>query len=91
MIRQGLQDFSITRARVKWGIPVPEEPSHVFYVWMDALINYITALGYADARRARSPGARRRRRERSASESCARSHRGAAFRRLAIVGHALSG
>jgi methionyl-tRNA synthetase len=33
---------------VKWGIPVPEEPAHVFYVWMDALANYITALGFAD-------------------------------------------
>jgi methionyl-tRNA synthetase len=48
VIRQGLQDFSISRARVKWGIPVPEEPAHVFYVWMDALANYITALGYAE-------------------------------------------
>ncbi|HUG53544.1 MAG TPA: methionine--tRNA ligase [Vicinamibacteria bacterium] len=48
VIRQGLKDFSISRARVKWGIPVPEEPSHVFYVWMDALANYITALGFAD-------------------------------------------
>ena len=45
---QGLKDFSVSRARVKWGIPVPEEPSHVFYVWMDALANYITALGFAD-------------------------------------------
>jgi methionyl-tRNA synthetase len=48
VIRQGLQDFSISRARVKWGIPVPEDPGHVFYVWMDALANYVTALGYAD-------------------------------------------
>ena len=48
VIRDGLKDFSISRARVKWGIPVPEEPSHVFYVWMDALANYITALGFAD-------------------------------------------
>ncbi len=48
MIRQGLKDASISRAHVKWGIPVPEEPSHVFYVWMDALANYITALGFAD-------------------------------------------
>ena len=47
VVGQGLQDFSISRARVKWGIPVPEEPSHVFYVWMDALANYVTALGYA--------------------------------------------
>jgi methionyl-tRNA synthetase len=45
-IRQGLQDFSISRARVRWGIPVPDEPGHVFYVWIDALANYITALGF---------------------------------------------
>jgi methionyl-tRNA synthetase len=48
VLKQGLQDFSVSRAHVKWGIPVPEEPSHVFYVWVDALSNYITALGYAD-------------------------------------------
>jgi methionyl-tRNA synthetase len=48
VIRDGLKDFSISRARVKWGITVPEDPSHVFYVWMDALANYVTALGLAD-------------------------------------------
>ena len=48
VLRQGLQDFSVTRARVKWGIPVPEQPDHVLYVWLDALLNYITALGFAD-------------------------------------------
>jgi methionyl-tRNA synthetase len=48
VIRQGLKDFSVSRARVKWGIPVPEEPDHVLYVWVDALSNYITALGFAD-------------------------------------------
>ena len=48
VIRQGLQDFSVSRARVKWGIAVPEEPDHVLYVWIDALSNYITALGFAD-------------------------------------------
>lgn len=47
-VRSGLEDFSISRARVKWGIPVPEQPEHVFYVWMDALANYITALGFAE-------------------------------------------
>jgi methionyl-tRNA synthetase len=47
VLKQGLKDVSISRARVKWGIHVPEEPSHVFYVWMDALANYITALGFA--------------------------------------------
>lgn len=48
VVRQGLQDFSISRARVKWGIPIPEDPGHVFYVWVDALSNYVTALGFAD-------------------------------------------
>ena len=48
VVKQGLQDFSISRARVKWGIPIPDDPSHVFYVWVEALSNYITALGYAD-------------------------------------------
>ena len=48
VIRQGLKDLSVSRARVKWGIPVPEQPDHVLYVWVDALSNYITALGYAD-------------------------------------------
>jgi methionyl-tRNA synthetase len=46
VIGQGLKDFSISRARVKWGIPVPEQPDHVIYVWLDALCNYITALGF---------------------------------------------
>ena len=48
VMKQGLQDFSISRARVKWGIQIPDDPSHVFYVWVDALSNYITAIGYAD-------------------------------------------
>jgi methionyl-tRNA synthetase len=48
VIRQGLKDFSISRARVKWGIAVPEQPDHVLYVWVDALSNYLTALGFAD-------------------------------------------
>jgi methionyl-tRNA synthetase len=48
VIRQGLKDFSVSRARVKWGIPVPEQPDHVLYVWIDALSNYVTALGFAD-------------------------------------------
>jgi methionyl-tRNA synthetase len=48
VIKQGLKDSSVSRARVKWGIPVPEQPDHVLYVWVDALSNYITALGYAD-------------------------------------------
>jgi methionyl-tRNA synthetase len=48
VIRQGLKDFSVSRARVRWGIPVPERPDHVLYVWVDALSNYVTALGFAD-------------------------------------------
>ncbi len=48
VIQQGLKDFSVSRARVKWGIPVPEQPDHVLYVWVDALSNYVTALGFAD-------------------------------------------
>jgi methionyl-tRNA synthetase len=46
-IAQGLQDVSLSRARLTWGVPVPWDPSHVFYVWFDALLNYYTALGYA--------------------------------------------
>jgi methionyl-tRNA synthetase len=46
-IAQGLQDVSLSRGRLKWGIQVPWDPSHVFYVWFDALLNYYTALSYA--------------------------------------------
>jgi methionyl-tRNA synthetase len=46
-ITSGLQDVSLSRARLKWGVTVPWDPSHVFYVWFDALLNYYTALGYA--------------------------------------------
>ncbi len=46
-IGQGLQDVSLSRARMHWGVEVPWDPSHVFYVWFDALLNYYTALGYA--------------------------------------------
>jgi methionyl-tRNA synthetase len=45
-IRQGLEDISITRTSLSWGVPVPWAPGHVFYVWFDALINYATAIGY---------------------------------------------
>jgi methionyl-tRNA synthetase len=47
-IRQGLQDISITRTSLTWGVPVPWDERHVFYVWYDALINYCTAIGYGD-------------------------------------------
>jgi len=46
-IASGLQDVSLTRARVRWGVTVPWDPEHVFYVWFDALLNYYTALTYA--------------------------------------------
>jgi methionyl-tRNA synthetase len=46
-IGQGLQDVSLTRARLQWGVPVPWDSAHVFYVWFDALLNYYTALSYA--------------------------------------------
>jgi methionyl-tRNA synthetase len=46
-IAQGLQDVSLSRARLTWGIPVPWDSGHVFYVWFDALLNYYTALSYA--------------------------------------------
>ena len=46
-LSQGLQDVSLSRAKLSWGVPVPWEPDHVFYVWFDALLNYVTALGYA--------------------------------------------
>jgi methionyl-tRNA synthetase len=52
LIRAGLRDISISRTSISWGIPVPWDPRHVFYVWYDALINYATAIGYgADPQR----------------------------------------
>ncbi len=45
-LRPGLQDLCVTRTSFKWGIPVDFDPKHVIYVWLDALSNYITALGY---------------------------------------------
>jgi methionyl-tRNA synthetase len=45
-VRGGLQDLSVSRTKVKWGIPFPGKPGHVVYVWLDALSNYITALGF---------------------------------------------
>ncbi|MDQ3757687.1 MAG: methionine--tRNA ligase [Actinomycetota bacterium] len=45
-IRQGLQDFSVSRTSLRWGVPVPWDERHVTYVWFDALTNYITAVGY---------------------------------------------
>jgi methionyl-tRNA synthetase len=48
-VKSGLQDLSISRTTIKWGIPFPDDTEHVTYVWADALNNYITALGYGDA------------------------------------------
>jgi methionyl-tRNA synthetase len=45
-VRGGLKDLSISRSSFRWGIPVPGDEKHVIYVWLDALANYITALGY---------------------------------------------
>ncbi len=45
-VRSGLKDLSVSRTSIKWGIPVPGDEKHVIYVWLDALANYITALGY---------------------------------------------
>ena len=45
-IKPGLEDLCVTRTSFKWGVPVDFDPAHVVYVWVDALSNYITALGY---------------------------------------------
>ena len=45
-IKPGLEDLAVSRTSFDWGIPVPNDPKHVIYVWIDALSNYITALGY---------------------------------------------
>ena len=45
-VKSGLRDLSMSRTTFDWGIPVPNDPNHVMYVWVDALTNYITATGY---------------------------------------------
>ena len=47
-VKGGLQDLSISRTTFDWGVKVPDNPKHVMYVWVDALTNYITAVGYPD-------------------------------------------
>ena len=47
-VSAGLRDLSVSRTSFRWGIPVPDDPAHVMYVWFDALTNYITAVGYPD-------------------------------------------
>ncbi|HXC23950.1 MAG TPA: class I tRNA ligase family protein, partial [Solirubrobacteraceae bacterium] len=48
-IKSGLRDVPLTRHKLTWGVPVPWDPEHVFYVWFDALLNYYSALSYASA------------------------------------------
>ncbi len=48
-LREGLRDFSISRAGISWGIPFPDDPDHRIYVWFDALVNYLTGAGFPDA------------------------------------------
>ena len=52
-VRGGLRDLSISRTSFTWGIPVPDAPGHVMYVWLDALNNYVTACGFPDQTAAR--------------------------------------
>ena len=47
-VASGLKDLSISRSSFRWGLPFPDDPKHVLYVWFDALSNYITALGYGE-------------------------------------------
>jgi len=47
-VKGGLQDLSISRTTFTWGVPVPDAPAHVMYVWVDALTNYITGVGFPD-------------------------------------------
>ena len=57
-VRGGLQDLSISRTTFDWGLPVPGDPKHVMYVWVDALNNYVTGTGFPDEalRRSRTTG-----------------------------------
>ena len=45
-IKPGLEDLAMSRTSFNWGVPIPSDPKHVVYVWVDALLNYVTALGY---------------------------------------------
>src|SRR5262245_35550885 len=47
-VKSGLRDLSVSRTTFNWGVPVPDDPAHVMYVWLDALTNYITAVGFPD-------------------------------------------
>ncbi len=48
-VKGGLRDLSVSRTTFKWGIPVPGDPDHIMYVWLDALTNYATAVGFPDS------------------------------------------
>jgi methionyl-tRNA synthetase len=48
-VRGGLKDLSVSRTSFTWGVPVPNDPKHVMYVWLDALTNYLTESGYPDS------------------------------------------
>ena len=48
-VRGGLRDLSVSRSTFSWGIPMPDDPKHIIYVWFDALANYITAIGFGSA------------------------------------------
>ena len=52
-VRSGLRDLSVSRTSFSWGVPVPDDPSHVMYVWLDALTNYLSATGFPDTDAAR--------------------------------------
>lgn len=47
-VRSGLRDLSVSRTTFNWGVPVPDNPKHIMYVWIDALTNYLTAVGFPD-------------------------------------------
>jgi methionyl-tRNA synthetase len=47
-IKGGMHDLSVSRTSFRWGVPVPDDPDHIMYVWLDALTNYLTAVGYPD-------------------------------------------
>jgi len=48
VLEGGLDDISVSRSRLPWGVPWPEDPDHIVYVWLDALTNYLTAVGFPD-------------------------------------------
>ena len=50
-VKGGLKDLSVSRSAVKWGVPFPGDPDHTVYVWVDALINYLSALGWPDGQK----------------------------------------